>query len=106
MFRQVPWPLQASSPGSWLPTASALANLQASASSSNLSSCTTHAGWKRPQAPTAGLVLLVERATGHVVKVILKADDSDGLVGDLARELLDLHARACDAGKAERAAGR
>ena len=42
--------------------------------------------------------LLIERAIGHVVKVILKADDSDGLIGDLARELLDLHARACDAG--------
>ena len=48
--------------------------------------------------PTAELVLLIERAIGHVVKVILKADDSDGLIGDLARELLDLHARACDAG--------
>ncbi len=51
--------------------------------------------------PTAELVLLIERAIGHVVKVILKADDSDGLIGDLARELLDLHARACDAGSAD-----
>ena len=51
--------------------------------------------------PTAELVLLIERAVGHVVKVILKADDSDGLIGDLARELLDLHARACDAGNAD-----
>ena len=51
--------------------------------------------------PTAELVLLIERAIGHVVKVILKADDSDGLIGDLARELLDLHARACDAGNAD-----
>jgi len=51
--------------------------------------------------PTADLVLLVERAIGHVVKVILKADDSDGLIGDLARELLNLHARACDAGNAD-----
>ncbi len=51
--------------------------------------------------PTAELVALVERAMGHVVKVILKADDSDGLIGDLARELLDLHARACDAGTAD-----
>jgi hypothetical protein len=50
---------------------------------------------------TAGLVLLIEQAIGHVVKVILKADDSDGLIGDLARELLDLHARACDAGNAD-----
>jgi len=51
--------------------------------------------------PTGELVLLVERAIGHVVKVILKADDSDGLIGDLARELLNLHARACDAGNAD-----
>ena len=51
--------------------------------------------------PTAELVLLVERAIGHVVKVIHKVDDSDGLIGDLARELLDLHARACDAGSAD-----
>ena len=51
--------------------------------------------------PTAELVALIERAIGHVVKVILKADDSDGLIGDLARELLDLHARACDAGNAD-----
>jgi len=35
------------------------------------------------------------------VKVILKADDSDGMIGDLARDLLDLHARACDAGNAD-----
>jgi hypothetical protein len=47
--------------------------------------------------PTAELVALIE----HVVKVILKADDSDGLIGDLARELLALHARACDAGNAD-----
>ncbi len=52
--------------------------------------------------PSADLVTLIERAIGHVVKVILKADDSDGLIGDLARELLDLHARACDAGNADR----
>ncbi len=51
--------------------------------------------------PTAELVVLIERAIGHVVKVIFKADDSDGMIGDLARELLDLHARACDAGNAD-----
>lgn len=51
--------------------------------------------------PTAELVVLIERAIGHVLKVILKADDSDGMIGDLARELLDLHARACDAGTAD-----
>lgn len=51
--------------------------------------------------PSADLVLLIERALGRVVKVILQADDSDGMIGDLARELLDLHARACNAGVAD-----
>ena len=50
---------------------------------------------------SATLVPLVERAVGHVVKVIAHADDSDGVIGDLARELLDLHAEACDAGVAD-----
>jgi hypothetical protein len=52
-------------------------------------------------APSAELVVLIERAIGRVVKVILQADDSDGLIGDVAQELLDLHAEACDAGVAE-----
>jgi hypothetical protein len=52
-------------------------------------------------APSAALVALIERAIGHVVKVILHADDSDGLIGALAGELLDLHAEACDAGVAD-----
>lgn len=52
-------------------------------------------------APSAELVTLIERAIGRVVKVILKADDSDGLIGDVARDLLDLHAQACDAGVAD-----
>jgi uncharacterized Zn finger protein len=46
-------------------------------------------------------VALVERAIGHVVRVILKADDSDGMIGDLARDLLDIHATACDSGVAD-----
>ena len=50
--------------------------------------------------PSRSLVELLQRAVGHVVKVMLHADDSDGLIGDLARELLALHARACDAGVA------
>jgi hypothetical protein len=50
---------------------------------------------------SAELVVLIERAVGHVVKVILHADDSDGMIGDLAGELLDLHAQACDAGVAD-----
>ena len=52
-------------------------------------------------APSNELVLLLQRAVGHVVKVILHADDSNGSIGDLARELLDLHAQACDAGVAD-----
>ena len=37
------------------------------------------------------------RRSGHA----FKADDSDGLIGDLARTLLDIHASACDAGVAD-----
>jgi hypothetical protein len=53
------------------------------------------------ESPSLALVELLQRAVGHVVKVIMHADDSDGLIGDLARELLALHARACDAGVAD-----
>ncbi|MGF1597188.1 MAG: hypothetical protein ACFCVK_09705 [Acidimicrobiales bacterium] len=35
--------------------------------------------------------MLLERPLGHLVKVILRADDSDGIIGDLARRVLDLH---------------
>lgn len=52
-------------------------------------------------APSAELVELLQRAVGHVVKVIGHADDSDGTIGDLARDLLALHAQACDAGLAD-----
>ena len=52
-------------------------------------------------APSRALVELLQRAVGHVVKVIMHADDSDGAIGDLARDLLALHARACDAGVAD-----
>ncbi len=53
-------------------------------------------------APSRELVELLQRAVGHVVKVIqTRADDSSGLVGDLVRDLLELHARACDAGVAD-----
>ena len=51
--------------------------------------------------PSAELVELLQRAIGHVVKVIGHADDSDGTIGDLARELLELHATACDGGVAD-----
>jgi hypothetical protein len=53
------------------------------------------------EAPSRALVELLQQAVGHVVKAIMHADDSDGLIGDLARELLALHARACDAGVAD-----
>jgi hypothetical protein len=52
--------------------------------------------------PSRELVELLERGVAHVVKVIqTRADDSSGMVGDLARDLLELHARACDAGVAD-----
>jgi len=48
------------------------------------------------------LVELLERAIGHVVKVLqTRADDSSGLIGDLARDLLGAHARAWGAGGAD-----
>src|SRR4051794_22491874 len=53
------------------------------------------------ESPSRALIELLQRAIGHVVKVIMHADDSDGLIGDLAHELLGLHARACDAGVAD-----
>ncbi len=52
-------------------------------------------------APSRELVELLQRALRHVVKVIQNADDSAGLIGDLVRDLLDLHARACDPGVAD-----
>ncbi len=52
-------------------------------------------------APSRDLLALVERAIGHVVKVILKADDSSGTIGDLARRLLEIHEQVCDAGVAD-----
>jgi hypothetical protein len=52
-------------------------------------------------APSAELVALLQRAAGHLVKVILRADDSDGSIGDLCREVLELHRRACAGGVAD-----
>ena len=52
-------------------------------------------------APSRELVELLQRAVGHVVKVIRQADDSSGLIGDLVRDLLEAHAIACDAGVAD-----
>ncbi|MGH8776998.1 MAG: hypothetical protein ACRDWI_18240 [Jiangellaceae bacterium] len=51
--------------------------------------------------PTAELVVLLQRAEGHLVKVIMRSDDSDGMIGDLARQVLDLHRQACAAAVAD-----
>jgi hypothetical protein len=51
--------------------------------------------------PSPELVKLLERAPGHVVKLVHHADDSSGLIGDLVRELLELHAVACDTGMSD-----
>ena len=44
----------------------------------------------------AGPVIpFVQKAIRSTVRVILRADDSSGVIGDLVRELLDLHAELC-----------
>jgi hypothetical protein len=48
-------------------------------------------------APSADLVELVQRAIGHVVKVLQHADDSSGAIGEIALDLLQTHAYTCDA---------
>lgn len=53
------------------------------------------------ESPSAELVELLQRAVAHVVKTIMRADDSSGLIGDLARDLLEAHAVACDAAVAD-----
>lgn len=53
-------------------------------------------------APSAELVVLLQRAAGHLVKVIMRADDSDGTIGGLCRDVLDLHRQACTAGVADK----
>jgi hypothetical protein len=52
-------------------------------------------------APSRELLSLVEQAVGRVVKVILKADDSSGMIGDLAGRLLEIHLQLCTAGVAD-----
>ena len=42
----------------------------------------------------AELLPLVERAIGHLLKVISRSDDSSGIQGGATRELFDLHAEA------------
>jgi len=52
-------------------------------------------------APSRELLKLVELAIGRVVKVILRADDSSGMIGGVAGQLLDTHALICDSGVAD-----
>ena len=52
-------------------------------------------------APSRELLKLVQLATNRVVKVILHADDSSGMIGDLARQLLETHEQICRAGVAD-----
>ncbi len=42
-------------------------------------------------ADPAGLLAVVEKAITAAVRVILRADDSSGIIGDAIRDLLDLH---------------
>ena len=51
--------------------------------------------------PSAELLGLIERAIGHVVKVIGQADDSSGEIGAMVAALLEYHVLACDAGVAD-----
>lgn len=51
--------------------------------------------------PSGELVVLLQRAAGHLVKVIMRADDSNGTIGELCRDVLDLHRLACAAGVAD-----
>jgi hypothetical protein len=51
--------------------------------------------------PSAELLGLIERAIDHMIKVILRADDSNGEIGGLVAALLEFHVLACDAGVAD-----
>jgi len=51
--------------------------------------------------PSRELLKLVELAINRVVKMILRADDSSGTIGELARQLLETHEQICDAGVAD-----
>lgn len=51
-------------------------------------------------APTAELIELLQRAAGHLVKVIMRADDSNGMIGGLCQQVLELHHQACGSGNA------
>jgi hypothetical protein len=44
-------------------------------------------------ADPAGLLAVVEKAITAAVRVVLRADDSSGIIGDAIRDLLELHTR-------------
>lgn len=48
------------------------------------------------QRPSRDLAGLLERAIGHLVKVLMHADDSNGQIGSLAQDLLEVHVTVCD----------
>lgn len=47
--------------------------------------------------PTASITL-IEDAFGRVNRLLVRADDSSGMLGNIAHDLLDLHVRACNQG--------
>ena len=51
--------------------------------------------------PSDELVLLLQRAADHLHKVLLRVDDSNGSIGYLQRQVLDLHEQVCAAGVAD-----
>jgi hypothetical protein len=51
--------------------------------------------------PSQELATLIERAVDHIVGVVLHADDSDGLIGSLVEDLLQLHVDLCATGIAD-----
>ena len=51
--------------------------------------------------PSRELLKLIELSVGRVVKVILKSDDSSGMMGDVARQLLAVHEQVALTGAAE-----
>ena len=51
--------------------------------------------------PSRELLKLIELSVGRVVKVILKSDDSSGMMGDVAHRLLAIHEQVALAGVAE-----
>ncbi len=51
--------------------------------------------------PSRELLKLIELSVGRVVRVILKSDDSSGMMGDVTRRLLTIHEQVSLAGVAE-----